>query len=158
MKGIGIAITGRGAAIVTVDRGEDDSLVVTGIERLPFHVATVAARVRELKEPKANYTIDAAGQGKALWEVLQDDHDSRWTLFEGRGIARQALVDALVVADAQDRLRFAAELPEQEAMTRALASYKREVGEDGVIGGELVVALCLAVLPPPPRVEFIPFD
>jgi len=40
-------------------------------------------------------------------------------------------------------------LAEQEAMTKALASYRRQVRDDGVIGSELVVALLLALMPTP---------
>jgi hypothetical protein len=63
-------------------------------------------------------------------------------------------VNRLVVAEAQDLLRFEHGLAGFEAMERALVSYSPTVGEDGRIGGELVVALCLALLPrftPPAR-------
>jgi hypothetical protein len=40
---------------------------------------------------------------------------------------------------------FAPNLAHQEAMTKALISYRREIGDDGVIGSELAVALFLAV-------------
>ncbi len=38
-------------------------------------------------------------------------------------------------------------------MSKALTSYRRAVREDGLIGSELVVALLLAVIPPPPVYE-----
>jgi hypothetical protein len=145
---IGIVVEDRGSAIVTIERGEDDSILCNGIERHPFDVGTVAARVRELDEPKTSWALDAEGLGGALWTIVGDGTD-RWHLYQGRGIERQALVDALVVAIEQDRFRFAAGLAEQEAMTKALTSYRRQVRDDGVIGSELVVALLLAIIPPP---------
>jgi hypothetical protein len=35
-------------------------------------------------------------------------------------------------------------------MSRALVGYRRVVRDDGLIGSELVVALLLALIPPPP--------
>ena len=75
-------------------------------------------------------------------------------LYTGRGLERQALVDELLVAMQEDRFHFAAGLAEQEAMTKALLGYRRQVREDGLIGSELVVALLLALIPPPP--VFVP--
>ncbi len=49
----------------------------------------------------------------------------------------------------EDRFHFAAGLAEQEAMSKALMGYRRQVRDDGVIGSELVVALLLAIIPPP---------
>lgn len=151
MRHIGIVIVDRGAAIVTVERSEDDHLLVTGIERLPFDLAAVTARVRELVAPDTHYVIDQEGLGSALWTVLRDERRPRrdWTLYEGRGLDRQGLVDALLVAVEEDRLRFAAGLDEQDAMSRALVTYRRQVRDDGVIGSELVVALLLALIPRP---------
>jgi hypothetical protein len=77
----------------------------------------------------------------------RDKH--HWTLYTGRGFERQALVDELLVAEQQKRFHFAARLAEQEAMSKALLSYRRQVREDGYIGSELVVALLLALIPPP---------
>jgi hypothetical protein len=37
-------------------------------------------------------------------------------------------------------------------MSKALLGYRRQVREDGLIGSELVVALLLALIPPPPEV------
>ncbi len=148
---VGIVIIDRGAAIVTVERADDDHLLCTGIERLPFDLGVVALRVRELIEPGAYYVIDGEGLGAALWAVLKDVRDRRhWTLYEGRGLERQALVDALLVAVEQDRFRFAAGLDEQDTMSRALVTYRRQVRDDGIIGSELVVALLLALVPRAP--------
>jgi hypothetical protein len=40
---------------------------------------------------------------------------------------------------------FAPGLEHQEAMLKALAGYRREVLDDGVVGNELAIALFLAV-------------
>jgi hypothetical protein len=115
-------------------------------------------RVRELAVPDTRYVIDGEGIGTALWTVLGGPRDPRtWQLYTGRGLERQALVDALLVAVEEDRFRFAAGLAEQEAMSQALAGYRRHVRDDGLIRSELVLALLLALVPPPPRVEFISF-
>ena len=42
-------------------------------------------------------------------------------------------------------------------MNKALLNYKRTVREDGEVGTELVVALCLAVLPRPKPIRHIAF-
>ena len=121
MKHIGIVIADRGAAIVTVEHGPDEALLVTGIERLPFDLGWVAERVRALTEPDTRYVIDAEGLGSALWAVLGHGEDRHWTLYAGRGLERQALVDELLVAIEQDRFRFAAGLAEQDAMSQGPA-------------------------------------
>jgi hypothetical protein len=144
----GIHLGGRGAAIVTVERA-DDGLVVTGIERLPFDLSAVADRVGELPEAD-EYVVDAEGLGAALWTALgSPDERPGWRLYAGHGLARQALVDELVVAVHRGRFHFAPALVQQPAMTKALATFRKEVGADGQIGSELVVALLLAILPPP---------
>jgi len=147
---IGVVVADRGAAIVTVKRGPDDALLVTAIERLPFDLAAVTERVRAL-DPEARYIIDAEGLGSALWAVLgRPDEPEHWQLYAGRGLERQALVDTLLVAIQEGRFHFAPGLAEQAAMSKALAGYRRQVREDGLIGSELVVALLLALIPPPP--------
>lgn len=154
MKHIGIVIADRGAAIVTVERSAENALLVTGAERLPFALAAVTKRVRDL-DPDARFVIDAEGLGSALWGVLgRPDDAERWTLYAGRGAERQALVDELLVAMQEERFHFAPGLAEQEALGKALVGYRRQVRDDGVIGAELVVALLLALIPPPePPVE-----
>lgn len=154
MKIIGVTITDRGSAIVAVDRGEGDALLVTAIERLPFNLAAVTARVRELDDPAVRFVIDAEGLGSALWGVLGKPEDTeRWQLYTGRGLERQALVDELLVATQEGRFHFAPKLAEQDPMTKALLGYHRQVREDGVVGSELVVALLLALITPEP--EFV---
>ena len=100
MKHIGIVIADRGGAIVTVER-DDDALLVTGIERLPFDLAAVTDRVRALADPEARYIIDAEGLGNALWAVLGRSEDAE------RSVAPALCAWAAHgsgVAPAQDRL------------------------------------------------------
>lgn len=144
---LGVVIVDKGAAIVTVQHGEHGSVICSGIERLPFDLRQVAARLRALENPDTNYVIDSDGLGSALWSTLVRA-TGHWKLYEGRGLERQALVDRLLVAVEQDRFRFTANLAEQDSMTKALVSYRRQVRDDGVIGSELVVALLLALIPP----------
>lgn len=162
----GVVIAGHGSAIVSVEhddhgvRGQGADLVVTGIERLPFDLSAVVRRVHELPhDPNMDlFVIDGEGLGRALWTALGSPaHRGGWSLYTGRGFERQGLVDGLVVAVHADQLRFAAGLDEMPAMTEAMTSYRRKIREDGLLGSELVVALCLAVAPPrwgygPPRV------
>ena len=152
MKHIGVTIASSGAAIIHVDHGADDALLVTAVERLPFDLAAVANRVRQLDDEFAEvrFVVDSEGVGAALWAALGPPKDARrWSLYGGRGVERQALVNALLVAVYEGRFHFAPGLDEQAAMSKAIVSYRREVREDGAIGSELVVGLLLAVLPPP---------
>lgn len=156
MKHVGITTAAAGAAIVHVEHSPDEALLVTAIERLPFDLGTVADRVRQLdgESTELRFVIDGESIGGALWQALGPPEDeARWGLYTGRGIERQALVDTLLVAVHQDRFHFAPRLAEQEAMSKAIVSYRREVREDGVIGSELVVALLLALIPPAPIPE-----
>jgi hypothetical protein len=152
MKHVGIVVADRGSALVHVEHADDDELLVTAIERLPFDLSTVADRVAELDDELAEvlFVIDAEGLGAALWSVIgpPDDTD-RWLLYGGRGTERQALVDRLLVAVHEGKFHFAPNLAEQAPMTKALQGYRRQVREDGVVGSELVVALLLALLPAP---------
>lgn len=155
MKSIGVVIAERGAAVVTVEQSDDDDYVVTGIERLPFDVSAVAQRVQEIDDPEIRFLIDAEGLGMALWTVLGgSENPFHWQLYPGRGLERQALVDALVVAIQEGRFHFAPRLAEQDAMSKGLVSYRRQVKEDGLIGSELVVALLLAIRPLPVEAWF----
>ena len=148
MKHVGVVVAERGSAIVTVDHGPDDALLVTAIERLPFELRSVTTRVRAL-DPDARVVIDAEGLGGALWAILGRPEDTEhWQLYAGHGVERQALVDALLVAIEEGRFHFAPGLADQESMSKALLGYRRQVREDGLIGSELVVALLLGVLAP----------
>ena len=149
MKSLGVVIADRGAAIVTVEHDEQDALLCTGIERLPFDLGAVTDRVLELDEPEVRFVIDGAGMGSALWTVVGGPADPyHWQLYAGRGIERQTLVDELLVAIQHNRFHFAPGLAEQPAMSKAMVGYRRQVKEDGLIGSELVVALLLAVHQP----------
>ncbi len=148
----GVVVADRGSAVVTVGR-DGEALRCTAIERIPFDLKAAAAAVHAL-DADTRVVIDSEGLGTALWAVVRprtDDQDAlaRWTLYEGHGRDRQALVDLLLVAVEEDRFRFAPGLPEQDAMSKALQGYRRQVREDGLIGSELVVALLLAMTPPP---------
>ena len=158
MKHVGVVIADRGSAIVSVERSPDNALLVTGIERLAFDLGPVTERIWAFAEPDARFVVDAEGLGSALWAVLGPPRDKHhWTLYTGRGFERQALVDELLVAMQQERFHFAPRLAEQEAMGKALQSYRRQVREDGVIGSELVVALLLAIIPPPRKYRHASF-
>jgi hypothetical protein len=165
MKHIGVTVGERGAALVHVEHGDADDLLCTHIERLPFNLEAIADRLWALDGELAEvrFVVDADGLGNALWQVLDPPrppawlapHDptwDRWALYSERGLARQALVDGLLVAIAERRFHFMSHIPAQEAMTSALQSYRRQVGADGVVGSELVVALLLALIPPPPPI------
>lgn len=154
---IGVAVKEQGAAIVVAEVDKRRKTLIVDITPLPFDVTAIADRLLALEKSEpadARFWIDAEGIGYALWDILDPPRGKRWTLYEGRGIDRQQLVDILIVTMYDDALRFAAGLEGQEQMNKALLSYKRHpaaVKEDGQIGSELVVALCLAIQPPPPK-------
>lgn len=162
----GVVIAGHGSAIVSATHDDHGlrvapaDLVVVGIQRLPFDLSVVAEAVLDLPFDQDTdlVVVDAAGLGAALWAAAGNPtHRRGWDLYQGRGVDRQALVDELVVAVHAERIHFAPDLDEMGAMTKALASFRREVRDDGQIGSELVTALCLAIAKPrrgygPPRV------
>lgn len=165
MKSVGIAIQDQGAGIVAVERtplpgpttGEREvHFLATEMIRLPYDLPTIAAKVREMDDPEITFEIDAEGIGTALWHVLGGpENPQHFSLYAGRGLERQALVDELLIAVEEGRFNFAPRLPEQSAMTQGLVSYRRQVKEDGLIGSELVVALLLAIRPLPVEGWFI---
>lgn len=156
MRHVGVVVAERGAAIVTVERGHGHDLLVTGIERLAFDLRAVADRIHELEGPETITVVDGLGLGGALWAVLGHPEDTdHWQLYAGQGRERQALVNELLLAIHENRFHFTAGLAEQDAMNKALVGYHREVREDGQIGGELVVALLLALIPPEPPFESV---
>jgi hypothetical protein len=164
VKSVGVVVADHGAAIVSVEREpevthrdaermdltETETFLVTDIERMPFDVAALARRLKEMDNPDIQWEIDADGVGGALWTVVGGpDNAQHWHLYSGRGLERQALVDELIVAVEEGRFHFTSGLTEQAAMSKAMVGYRRSVKEDGVIGSELVVALCLAIRPLP---------
>ena len=162
---IGVRLEDQGAGIVSVlhepipgpvKNGVQGAVhcLVTGIERLPFDVTAVAARIRQMTAPGVQFIIDGDGLGTALWTLLGGPDNDQLQLYTARGQERQALVDELVVAIEDNRFHFAPRLAEQEAMTKGLVSYRRTVKDDGVIGSELVVALLLAIRPVPPQPSY----
>ena len=110
MKHVGVTIASAGAAIVHVEHGPDEALLATAIERLPFDLAAVANRVRQLDDEIAEvrFVVDGEGVGAALWAALGAPRDKRrWSLYGGRGVERQVLVNALLVAVYEGRFHFA---------------------------------------------------
>lgn len=153
MRNVGVALRETGGAVVIAELDADEAAVIVSIEPFTFDVEAVANRVLDLAatEPKTtHYLIDADGLGGALWEICAPERPGKtWELYEGRGIQRQELISYLLALIHADALHFAPDLPAMEQMTKALTSYRRQVGEDGQIGSELVAALCLAITPPP---------
>jgi hypothetical protein len=155
---VGIVIAESGAAIISAERGGDDPSggLVVGIERLPFSLDPVADRVNQLaaEAPRSVFVIDADGLGNALWRALSVARNrGEWRLYKDRGLERQRLVDALVVAMRFEEVHFAPDLESQDAMSKALVSYRRTIREDGELGSELVTALCLAIVRQPRRAQ-----
>lgn len=157
--GVAIHASEAGTAILTFTRDRADRVEVSRIDRLP---AGLDPSVRWLLElfpafpatADAWVVIDADGLGRALWDRLNVHHRRGWALYDRTGRDRQELVNGLLVAQSERRIRI---LPSThgDAVRKALTAYRRTVGEDGVIGGELVVALALAVVgrrPAVPRV------
>lgn len=143
---VGVVLVEAGAAIVIAEHGRDGALV-TGIERLPFSLDAVAERVEPMAtaKPAPTVVIDAEGLGRALWRTLPRLR-GQWRLYDDHGLDRQKLVDALAIAVHFKQLGFAGDLEHMEAMKQALLAYRRQVREDGLIGSELVIALCLAII------------
>lgn len=137
-----------GTAILVYDR-DGDRFEVDSIERLPAGLDPAADWLRATFPTLPaidddTVTIDADGLGRALWDLLKVRHKPGWRLYAGYGRERQELVNGLLVALSDRRVRIEPSMHE-DAMRKAMAGYRRTVGEDGVIGGELVVALALAV-------------
>ena len=155
-----VAAVESGTAIITSLQDVEDCLEVIAIERLPAGLDPAARWLREAipdlyaLDRWTRVIIDAAGLGQSLWDHLQVQHRRSWVLFAKRGRDRQELVNALLVAEQERRIHIRPS-PHGDAMRRALLAYRRTVGEDGVLGGELVVALALVVArrrPVPPRI------
>ena len=139
-----------GTAILTSLRDAYDLVDVISIARLQAGLGPAAKWLRaEIPDflsldRKTQVMVDAAGLGQSLFDHLQVAHRRSWVLFSKRGRDRQELVNALLVAEQEKRIRIRPS-PHADAMRKALLSYHRVIGEDGVIGGEMVIALALAV-------------
>ena len=79
-----------------------------------------------------------------MWIALGSPRNRNFKLYEGLGRERQKLVDPFPAMMLDASFSFAPGLAHQEAMLKALASYRREVQDDGVAGNELATALFLA--------------
>lgn len=149
-RGVAIHAAEAATAVLTFTRSERNEVEITAIERLAAGLDPVV-RWLEARYPALPFVgrdhvmVDADGLGQALWTRLGVGNRRGWKLYEARGRDRQALVDALLVAQSEQRVSITAP-SNTDAMRKALLSYRRVVGEDGAVGAELVVALALAVL------------
>lgn len=162
---VGVRIDERGAAIVTAEHDAEGGVLVVAIEQLPFDVDATADRLADLLDQldRPQFVLDSDAVGEALWGVLFDeerevrgmiatrerhkDNAPVGVLYQGQGKDRQELATDLVMATSRKTLHFAPDLPLMDRMVDALAGYRRQVKEDGLIGSELVVALALAIQP-----------
>ena len=155
-----VRLTEQGGVILTATRDQDDDVVVTAIQTLPARLAEFDARLRELCDPfpklppDTAVIIDGEGLGKALWLGLRVERRRAWLLYERRAKDRQELADSLRAAQYQRRVHIVSD-DHAADMREGLKHYRVEVGDDGVIGGNLVVALALAVAVKPPPVPRI---
>ena len=148
---ITVRATETATAILVSRIDVENDVTVEEIERLPAGLAPAVEWLRR-RFPDlpvigdAFVVIDTDGFGAALADTLKIRHRPHVSLFEKRGRDRQALVDALLVAEQERRIHLDAGSPHADAMRNALLGYRRQVGEDGVVGAELVVALALAAV------------
>jgi len=148
---VGIAAGETGTAILSFARDERNHIHVSQIDRLPAGldpvVSWLAAAFPDFAAlGGALVTVDGAGLGQALWARLKVRRADGWKLYAKYGRDRQELVNGLLVALSEGRVHVAPS-PHGEALRKALLTYHKVIGEDGLIGGELVVALTLAALP-----------
>jgi hypothetical protein len=147
---VGVRVASSGAAIVSVvHRG--DLATIVDVKRPPYDLARVVRAVEamnaELPNAPVQFVIDGEGVGAALWNLLDHRRDDRFQLYRDVGRARQGLVNPLAEKYAAGLLRFDPGLEHRAALDQALGHYNPNVGDDGVIGSELVVALALAIRP-----------
>lgn len=145
---VAVRLSETGTAILSYQRSPTDEIEIEAIERLPAGLDAAAAWLRATFPTlphiaPAQVIIDAGGLGRALVDLLRVELRPGWKVYDRHGRDRQELVNALLVAVADGRLHIAPSA-HADAMRKALATYRREVGEDGAIGGELVTALALA--------------
>jgi hypothetical protein len=154
-----IAAGETGTAIMSYDRDAAGNVNVTTIERLPAGLAPAVAWLTAAfpKLPvigaASTITIDGNGLGQALWSRLKARPVGGWRLYGKVGRDRQELATALLIAQDEKRVHISPS-PHADALRKALLSYHKTIGEDGILGGELITALALACLPRPrpPRV------
>jgi hypothetical protein len=151
----GVAIRAHGGAIVTCALTDDGTRTITNIVRLPLDLSAVVAQVQAFADdPAASFIIDCEGPGAALRQTLRREHQRGWRWYDKHGAERQEITTDLLVAFHERTFHFAHALAEQEAMTRALQSWRRETREEGP-DSELVVALRHALVGRPPAVPRI---
>jgi len=144
-----IAAGETGTAILSFARDERNHVNVSRIDRLPPGLDPIVDWLAAAFPDGlggALVTIDGAGLGQALWARLKVRRADGWRLYAKYGRDRQELVNGLLVATSEGRVHVAPS-PHGEALRKALLSYHKVIAEDGLIGGELVVALALAALP-----------
>lgn len=144
----------NGTAVVIYER-DGARIEVESIERLPAGLDPAAEWLQawfpDLPDiGDDQIVIDADGLGRALWDKLKVRRQRGWRLYDRVGLRRQELANALLVAMSDRRVHIQSS-EHEDAMRKAMLSYRRVVADDGVIGGELVVALALAVTVGRPR-------
>jgi hypothetical protein len=155
MNVYGVAIRTHGAAVITCELDDAGNRTITDIVRLPIDLSVVVERVQALAaDSAAVFVIDCDGPGAALRRVMNREHKRGWTWYDKHGIERAEITTDLLVAVHEGSFHFAHGLVEQEAVTKALAAWRREQREDGP-DSEIVVALRHALYgrrPVPPRI------
>ncbi len=148
-----IAAGETGTAVMRYDRDAQGTIAVSSIDRLPpgldpavEWLATAFPDFPGIGD--AQGTIDGNGLGQALWARLHVRAGAGWTLYDKRGRDRQEIVDALLVATSEGRIHISPSA-HGEALRKALSTYHKVIGDDGIVGGELVVALALAAFQRP---------
>jgi hypothetical protein len=138
-------------AVMCYDRDAQGAIAVSSIDRLPPGLDPAVDWLAEAFPDGlggALVTIDGNGLGQALWSRLHVRHADGWRLYDKYGRDRQEIVTSLLVAQSEGRIHISPS-PHGEALRKALASYHKVIGEDGLIGGALVVTLALAAFQRP---------
>jgi hypothetical protein len=148
---LSVAAGEAGTAILSFTRDAAGNIDVSSIDRLPAGldpaVSWLTAAFPDFAAlGGALVTVDGAGLGQALWARLKVRRADGWRLYAKYGRDRQELVTGLLVALSEGRVHVAPS-PHGEALRKAMLAYKKVVGDDGLIGGELILALALAALP-----------
>lgn len=148
-----------GTAVVAYTRPSGGWLDIERVERLPAGLDPVADWLHETFPAlpdlgESSVVIDATAFGTALWAKLLVRGKPGWKLYAKQGRERQELVTALMVAMSDRRVHIHRS-PHEAAIRKALAGYGHTVGDDGVVGVELVVALALAAFSKPRPALFV---